>query len=164
MKSEIENSKVVVVSGLINTTDGTTITANIPLSQFISLEFVPDYAILKYVSVVCKNATDGAFNVPLSINSDLGFTYNNTLVSVLPVPVNNIQTIPAATPYNNVYYNFCNQQCDVHIKLPNFVNKNYNFTVTSSSPVVDQSTFLYVVGLTFEFIKFKKPFMLPEPK
>jgi len=159
---EINNSKVVVVSGLINSSDGANVTANIPLSQFITLEFVPDYAILKYVSVMCKNAANGSFNSPLIITSDLGYLDNNNLISVNPLPMNNVQVVPNAGG-NNIYYNFCNQQCDVHIKLPNFVNKSYTFNINvATGSAIIPSTFLYIVGLTFEFIKFKKPFMLPE--
>jgi hypothetical protein len=158
---EIENSKVVVIAGLINTTDGANILANTPLRQFISLEFVPDYAILKYVSVMCQNVGYDSFNVPLLINSDIGYTDNNNLISILPEPVNNVQIVPAVGG-NNVYFNYCNTISDVHIKLPNFINKMYTFNVSSSSPNVNVTNYLYVVSLTFEFIKYKTPFMLPE--
>ena len=148
-RHEIENSKVVVVSGVINPDVNGGIVPG-PFQQFISLEFVPDYAILKFVSVYQSNVDLEAPTSSIIITTDLGYLDNNNLIQLSPIPY-----IVTATAGD--FINMVNTNTNVHIKLPDFRNRLYTFNINGDT------TFAYEIGLTFEFISYKKPFKIPEP-
>jgi len=141
--SKIENIKTVIIN--------TTFQNQNSFYQFINLEFTPNVAKLKFVSVNQFYDAGVATFSGLTLSTDLGYLDNGNLISFIPVPHNT-----EATPANDyVFSGYFNSNTDIEIKLPNFTNKSYNFYLSNPANEIDFTQVQYFICLTIEFIKYK---------
>jgi len=146
--SIIENRKTVVVNLQFNNVTSA--------NKYIFLEFIPNEVILKYVTSICVDPTSDSIISPITIKTDLGYLDNDNLITFTYTP-QTINTVAPAAGDPIEYFNRFNSNTQVNIKLPNFVNKQYNFYLDNDigNNTIDFANYITLVGLTFEFIKYK---------